>query len=172
MAAGATYTPIATTTLGSGQTSVTFSSIASTYSDLIVVMNYSQSGSEYPSLQFNGDTGTNYSWLDVGGNGTSAVSYSGNTVASIPFLGYVVSGSNWGNVIAHINNYANTNMWKTIVSYDGNPPNFLAATSGSTELMINTWRSTAAISSIQIGTNNGATYAAGSMFTLYGIKGA
>ena len=112
----ATYEPIATTTLGSSQGTITFSSIPSTYTDLVIVMNYSNGSSEYPSLQFNGDTGNNYSWRDLGGNGTSAVSYSGSNVASIPFLGYAVAGStNFGNVIAHINNYANTTTYKTVI---------------------------------------------------------
>ena len=35
----ATYTPIATTTLGSAQSSYTFSSISSAYTDLILIYN-------------------------------------------------------------------------------------------------------------------------------------
>ena len=57
-----TYTPIATTTLGSGQTSVTFSSISGTYTDLILIASASNTGGATNiRLQFNGDTATNYS---------------------------------------------------------------------------------------------------------------
>ena len=130
-----------------------------------VVMNYSNAGSEYPSLQFNGDTGNNYSWLDVAGNGTSAVSYSGTNVASIPFLGYVVSGSNWGNVIAHIQNYSNTSIYKSVIGRS----NYNASYA---EACIGLWRNTAAINSITITHYVSATYQTGSTFTLYGIKAA
>ena len=57
-----TYEPIATNTLGSAASSVTFSSIPSTYTDLIVVMNYANStGLADVFFRFNGDTGSNYS---------------------------------------------------------------------------------------------------------------
>ena len=142
-----------------------FRSIPATYTDLVIVMNYSQSGSEYPSLQFNSDTGNNYSWTDVGGNGTSAVSYRGSNVASIPFLGYAVSGgtNNVGNVIAHINDYANTTTYKTVIGRS----NYHASYA---EACVGLWRNTAAISSITITHYVSATYNSGSTFKLYGIE--
>jgi len=54
-----TYTPIATQTLSSAVTSVTFSSIPQTYTDLILVMNVTNSSATvYKALQFNTDTST------------------------------------------------------------------------------------------------------------------
>jgi len=63
MAAGATYEPIATTTVsGSSTSTVTFSSISGTYTDLVIIGNLgSQTTNAFPYLQFNGDTGSNYS---------------------------------------------------------------------------------------------------------------
>ena len=177
-----TYTPLATQTLASATATLSFTNISSAYTDLVLVVASRATWQTYPilKLQFNSDAGANYSYKWLGSASPTGANPTGGVASSVS-LAYPGPGLAGGMTDLpeafscaeiHINNYANTNMWKTIVSYDGNPPNFLAATSGSTELMINTWRSTAAISSIQIGTNNGATYAAGSMFTLYGIKGA
>ena len=57
MAAGSTYTPIATTTLGSAGT-ITFSSIPSTYTDLVIVLNGNGSrvaGTDDTGLRLNSD---------------------------------------------------------------------------------------------------------------------
>ena len=62
MAAGSTYTPIATTTLSSAQSSVTFSSLGS-YTDIILVYAGTGTSTDTQGIRFqvNGDTGTNYS---------------------------------------------------------------------------------------------------------------
>ena len=62
MAAGSTYTPIATQTLSSSVSNITFSSISGIYTDLILIVNIA----ETPSIgsfvfRVNGDSGNNYS---------------------------------------------------------------------------------------------------------------
>ena len=76
MAAGSTYTPIATNTLGSAQASVTFSSISGSYTDLVLIINAGTSdASEQDCLiRVNGDTGSNYSATYMYGTGSSAAS--------------------------------------------------------------------------------------------------
>jgi len=70
----ATYEPIATTTL-TGGTSYTFTSIPATYTDLVLVVNAATaSGSSNLAMQFNADTGSNYSFTRIFGNGSSASS--------------------------------------------------------------------------------------------------
>ena len=61
MAAGATYEPIATQTLASAAATITFSSIAATYTDLRLIFAKPIGGSSL-LLRFNSDTATNYSW--------------------------------------------------------------------------------------------------------------
>ena len=63
MAAGATYTPIATQTPGSNTASISFSSIPGTYTDLVLVIDnaFTASGGYSYSLSFNDDTASNYS---------------------------------------------------------------------------------------------------------------
>ncbi len=61
----ATYEPLATTTLGSAASSVTFSSISGSYTDLVVVFSGTAGGGNSNLiLTFNSDTGSNYSWTD------------------------------------------------------------------------------------------------------------
>ena len=51
-----TYQPIASVTLSSAQSSVTFSGIPQTYTDLVVVVSGYYSGTTYGSFQLNGDS--------------------------------------------------------------------------------------------------------------------
>ena len=74
----ATYEKIATTTLGSNTTSITFSSITQTYTDLVIIIGNAKTtvNTDGPILGFNADTGagTNYSWTFMQGNGSTAYS--------------------------------------------------------------------------------------------------
>lgn len=165
MAAGSTYTPIATTTLGSAAASYTFSSIPSTYTDLILVANTIMTAADYISIQVgNGsvDTGSNYSQTGIYGNGTTATSNRGSnqTTADVGYASTSVC-----NHIVHFQNYSNTSTNKTFLSRSNN-------TSIQTTAGVNLWRSTSAINTIKVLTYGGQTYAAGTTFTLYGIQAA
>ena len=77
MAAGITYTPIATTDVTSSVADVTFSSISGSYTDLVLIISpisTATSGVDI-AFQFNSDTGSNYSLTGLYGNGSSATSY-------------------------------------------------------------------------------------------------
>lgn len=167
--AGITYTPITSTTLGSAQTSVTFSSIPSTYTNLVLVLSGNQASNSSTNIQFNSDTGNNYSFTIVSGNGTSATSerVTNNSSINITNTGYMPSASSTFNTtIVHIHNYANTTTYKTILSRAG------AAGTG-TDTIVGLWRSTSAITDIKFRISNGSTNInTGSTFTLYGITAA
>ena len=166
MAAGATYEPIATTTLGTAATSYTFSSISGSYTDLVLVITGNTNNPTNPVFQFNGDTGTNYSSTFLSGNGTSATSgrTSSLSVLNPTNQGYMTSTSN-AVLISNIMNYSNTTTYKTVVSRSN------AAATG-TDATVGLWRNTAAITSITILTNSANTFSVGNTFTLYGIKAA
>ena len=162
----ATYTPIQTTTLGSAQASVTFSSFSG-YTDLVLVMQTSiSSGTQQNKLRFNGDTATNYSATILSGNGTSAIS-TGQVNNSSMLIGYDdYNTSAFGQMtIVNIQNYANTTTYKTAITRGANANTGVSATAGL-------WRSTAAITSITLLPSGGANYTAGSTFTLWGILNA
>ena len=162
----ATYEPIATTTLGSATSSITFSSIPSTYTDLVLITSAILASGGAANLlgQFNGDTATNYSTTYLAGNGTAASS-NRDTSNSVGWLGRL-SSSNWTSSITNIMNYANTTTYKTSVSR-GND------TSGLVIAYVSLWRATpAAINSIVLTNTSAVNFSIGSQFTLYGIKAA
>jgi hypothetical protein len=159
MAAGATYTPIATTTSSSSST-ITFSSIPSTYTDLVLVISGANSGSGVKSVQFNSDTGANYSCTTLIGNGSTA--YSGSY--STAYLDVWNAGTNDYNTIVQFQNYSNSTTYKTYLSRQN-------TAAVGTEAIVGLWRSTAAISTIaiNISSNNFGTT---TTFSLYGITAA
>ena len=167
MAAGSTYTPIATTTLGSAAASYTFSSIPSTYTDLILIAGNLSAASTNNAfkMQINSDTGTNYSNTFLAGNGSSATSGRNANADSLRgfdnpnILGPAV-------VTAHFMNYSNTSTYKTVLTR-------CSAAGYSTTAEVNLWRSTSAINSIKIFfATSGNDIQAGTTFTLYGIAAA
>jgi len=167
MAAGSTYTPIATNTLSSAASSVTFSSISGAYTDLVVVCNagVTASGGYTLAMQLNGDTGNNYSGTRLSGNGTTAASYRASNL-NYYFAGLNMPDTLTTNVIFHLMNYSNTTTYKTALIR-------MNDVGVGTAAMACLWRNTAAITSINLSAEVGATtLLAGSTFTLYGIAAA
>ena len=164
MPAGNTYEAIATNTVsGSSTTAVTFSSIPSTYTDLVLITNATASTSgQGMNLTFNGDTGSNYSSTRLYGNGSSATS---DRQTNGPFINFALGSFNNGQlVIANVMNYSNTTTNKTVTLRQNDASAFVGA-------LVGLWRSTAAINAITIQISGG-NYVAGSTFSLYGIKAA
>lgn len=163
-----TMIPIATNTLASSSTSVTFSNIPNSYTDLILVM-YAQRVSGNPSAEmlFNSDTGANYSFTNLLGNGTTATGYRGTASSIINLSYFTTSGSpNYSPFFTHIMSYSNTTTYKTIISKAGDAGSGIQITSGL-------WLSTSAINSITLRLASGTVgYGVGSVFTIYGIKAA
>jgi hypothetical protein len=167
MAAGATYEPIATTTLGSAQSSVTFSSISGAYTDLVIITNTavaSGTGAIYLRVG-NGsvDTGTNYSFTYMYGNGSTIQSGNASNRNEAVIDRHATSLT--GNGIASIMSYSNTTTFKSIIARGNESSNMSI-------VYANLWRSTSAINIITMLDENGANFAAGSTFTLYGIAAA
>lgn len=166
-----TYEPIATTTLSSGTGTVTFSSIPNTYTDLVLVTSVIGTTGDYLRVRFgNGsiDSGSNYSTTVLaasnGSGGPASYRYANNTVAYVIVEG-LTNSSNPSINVMNIFNYSNTSTYKTFI-------NRSAHTSGTvTETSVSMWRSTSAIDTVRVFQD---TYnmAAGSTFTLYGIKAA
>ena len=166
-----TYDPIATQTLGSAAGSVTFSSIPSTYTDLVLVVNARKDTSVTVDAfycRFNGDGATNYSWTSLAGDGSTA--YSERTsndsycrLANLP--GNNTGTLVFGTAIVNFQNYANTSTNKTMISRG-------STAGGEVMASVSLWRSTAAINSFVLYTAGLGNWASGSSFTLYGIKAA
>jgi len=158
----ATYEPIATTTLGTTQNQVDFSSISGSYTDLVLIMNGGVTSSADIWLRMNGDTGSNYSRTRLYGDGSSNAS-SRNSAASSIFVSVGAVGAN-SVMVTQIMNYSNSTTYKTTVTRH-NSSTYLSASVGL-------WRSTSAITSLTLKAEAADTFTVGSTFTLYGVKAA
>ena len=164
MAAGATYEPIATTTLGSATGVIDFTSIAATYTDLKLIL-IGDLTAPYYTLTFNNDTATNYSATELG-------EFNGNTVFSSRTTS--VAGFNPGatygfSTMFHTYNfmsYAGSTYKTSLMRLDSSP-----VADDRTSASVFLWRSTAAINRITL-TTPYYTFTAGLVATLYGIKAA
>lgn len=161
MPAGRTYTPIARTTLSTAASTVTFSSISGSYTDLVLVINSKTSSNVDIYYRLNSDTGSNYSDTRLYGNGSVAGSDRNTSQTSARFG---TTNTEFGTIVLNLQNYSNSNTYKTSISRAGEV-NWGTVTHASS------WRSTAAVTSVQVLTGSG-TFSIGSTFTLYGIAAA
>lgn len=166
MPAARTYEPIATTTLGSTATTVSFTSIPGTYTDLVLVTSIkATSANTNQWMRFNSDSGTNYSNSNLYGTGTSPLSTRQTSQDKINSVlsGYLVTTQNCPGIY-NIMNYSNTTTFKTMISRFNN-------TGVLVQAQTSLYRSTSAITSIEIFTTPDS-FAVGSILTLYGITAA
>lgn len=165
----ATYEPIATTTLGSTNTTVTFSSIPSTYTDLrLVFIGLSASGAPDVYIRFNSDTSSIYSGTYLQGNGTTASSFftSSQTAADIS-AGVGWSTTTYSFLTLDIFSYTGS-TFKTFLNSETADRNG----SGALTRVVGSWRSTSAINRIDLTFSNAGSFAVGTTATLFGIKAA
>ena len=158
-----TYEPIATTTASGGETSISFTSISGTFTDLVLVSNVLATTPYELFVQFNNDTATNYSVTLLQGDGSSAASFRETNKERIG-AAYSTS-TNPTAAITQIQNYSNSTTYKTVLSRS-------SAASSAAIAYVGLWRSTAAITSIQLKLTATKTFSAGATFTLYGIASA
>lgn len=167
MPAGATYEPIATTTLGSSASTITFSSIPNTYTDLRLVLLAQTASVVGATLTVNGST-SGYSRTSVNGNGSTASASSTTSATGIPLgsgNGLAITSENaWTFIELDFMSYAGS-TFKTILHKWSNDKNG----SGQSILQIGQWQSTSAITSINFAITG---MVAGTTATLYGIKNA
>jgi hypothetical protein len=155
-----TYEPIATTTLGSAASSVTFSSISAAYTDIVMVFNGSLSVGSGLTFQVNGAT-SGFSDTFLIGYGSSATSGRDSNVTSSFFADIGTTNST---AILNFMNYSNTTTFKTVLSRGSAAGNGVSASVGL-------YRSTSAITEIKILSPSG-NITTGSTFNLYGIASA
>lgn len=166
----ATYTPIATQTLASDQSSVVFNSIPQGYTDLVLIANtrINQSGSSEIYCAPNGVTTANKGFTYLLGNGTSASSGRSTNDSYIRIgngAGTSTASGTFATSVVNFMNYSNTTTYKTILSRGSDATN-------ATEAIVGLFPSTSAISSLTIVGNGLVNILTGSTFTLYGIQAA
>jgi hypothetical protein len=165
----ATYTFIASSTVGSGGASdVTFSSIPSTYTDLVIQVSARSTESDNASslrCYYNGDA--THSALELRGIGSAVASY---TVAYAQ-AGYIAASlstaNTFGTSTIYIPNYANTSYNKSSSADTTQSSNTFAE--NYAVLSARLWSSTSAITSVTLKPALGS-WVQYSTFQLYGIK--
>jgi hypothetical protein len=168
MPAASTYEAIATYTATAAISDYTFSSIPSTYTDLVLILRTRTTSSGCAvAMRFNGSSTSNYTWNYMSGNGTSmGAGFSGPSS-----YGPVGWSGNFGDTqslfIVNINSYSSgTDRFKSWVSRSG------SATT-QTELLVGAWSKDpkATISEINLFPTTG-NFVTGTNITIYGIKAA
>jgi hypothetical protein len=164
------FESIATNLLASNTQTVTFSSIPSTYKHLQLRIRGNSNGG--PKIRYNSSsTGYSEHYLQGQGSAASAGGSTGNSEWG-PF-GSLISGGGGGLsgqenfYLIDIQDYASTSKNKVARAASG----FDANGSGYIKLGSSLWANTAAINAIEINSDTGSVWYAGTVFSLYGIKG-
>jgi hypothetical protein len=169
------YDSLATVTLSASTASITFAGIPTGYKHLqIRILARSDRASNYASninLQFNGDTGSNYSSHDVNGSGATAYAEAATSQSNIAMqriTGASAAANIFGTVIADIVDYGATTKYKTVRWLGGFDNN---STQGEIYFGSGLWMNTSAITSITMQTISGSyNFTQYSQFALYGVK--
>ena len=160
----ATYEKIQSTTLGSAASSITFSSIGSGYTDIrisFVIIGGAGTAGQF-DITYNNDTTSLYSITRLYGDGSSAGSSRYSGTALYPCQN---GFSSTPPVFATIDlfSYAGSTFKTALITYSND-----ANGSGSAERSVGLYRSTSAITRIDLG-GVGGTFAIGTTATVYGI---
>lgn len=160
--------PLGVFTLASSQATVEFTNIPQTYTHLQLRTNFLCSATNNPHIRVGGssiDTGSNYSWHHLYGDGSSALN-NGSGGQSFVYCGYSQNSSNPNVSVIDILDYRNVNKNKTmriLAGQDNNGGGEVALWSGSW------YNSSTAIQSIRFSAPSG-NFNANSSFALYGVQ--
>ena len=164
------YESIQTVSLGANQTTITLSSIPSTYTHLQVRALFRTSiGTNNWDLRIrmNSDTGSNYTHHSIRGDGSSA-NAEGNASQVYMWINRAApSDANiFGVAVIDILDYTNTNKYTTMRALSGQDRN------GAGQITLNSglWMNTAAVNTLTFTLASG-DFTQYSQFALYGIKG-
>jgi hypothetical protein len=167
-----TMTLIETKTLGTDQSSVSFTSIPQDGTDLLLVHSAKVNDASISAdlvIQFNGDTGANYSFRRLNGTGATATSDTGSSNALFflagPATGTTATSNTFGTGQMYIPNYTGTTAKSG--SYDGVIENNATSTTMAIGAVLYT--GTSAITSLLVRAFSGNNILTGSTFSLYKI---
>jgi hypothetical protein len=171
-AGGSAYDLLETTLITTTTASVTFSNL-NNYSDYkhlqirAVMQDNATTNLNRMDLQFNSDTGANYTYHYVNGNGSTVSSSAGTSQNKLQFFD-VINGtgdtSRFGVAILDILDFSNTNKNTTVRCIGGG----ISSSENDISLGSGLWLNTAAVTSISI--FGAFSYTANSRFSLYGVK--
>jgi len=167
--------PLGMVQVGSaGAADITFSSIPSTYTHLqirVLARTTTVTSFDAIGLQFNAETSSVYTLHTLLGNGSSVTAFASTPESQISLdkaAGASIGSNIFAGIVCDILDYKSTNKFKTTRSLGGVDNNG----TGVIHLTSGLWRSTNAVSSIKLYSQNGGNFAQYTSIALYGIKGA
>lgn len=169
-----TYTLISSTTVGSGgSANIEFTSIPSTYTDLVLKLsvrnNWNLASYQYVFTVNNSATGYNRRFVYGDGVGTDTNSASNESSTRFSFeQSTAYTANTFANIEMYFSDYATTSTYKSQISSYANENN--ATSCYAVGMNNNTWSNTAAITSIKIEPVSATNFLQYSTAYLYGIK--
>jgi hypothetical protein len=156
-------------TIGTAQAAIEFTSIPSTFTDLVVLLSSTSSGqNDSLIVRFNNDTENNYSWRRLFGSGSgggSSDSASSTNALLGPQISTTISTTTFGNISIYIPNYSGSTSKSA--SFDGvTEANAATAIQG---LLAGLYTPTTEITAITLRTFFGNNFSIGTTASLYGI---
>jgi hypothetical protein len=172
-----TFELIASSTVGSGgAASIDFSSIPSTYTDLVVKLcgrGTSAAINAEVRVTFNGSSASNYSWRQVQGNSSvaSSTNFSSQSYVRVGYVPDTSATSNtFNNLEFYVPNYAGSTA-KSLSSDSTQENNTTAGGEAIMQLIAGLWSLTSAITQVTLSLSSG-NFAQHSTAYLYGVKNA
>lgn len=164
------FESIATYSSINGLNTVTFSNIPQTFKHLQIRTSTVATTDGYIESRFNADSGSNYAWHILTGQGSaaSASAQTSQTKLRITAFNNQMDTTNPYVSITDILDYTNTNKHTTIRTLSGKDSNG----AGDINLISGVWLNSAAVTSIELflSPTSAKTYLTGSHIALYGIK--
>ena len=156
-----TYDLLDSVTLSSSASSVTFSSIDQSYRDLVLIVEALGNASSAANVlvTFNSDSGSNYTYLGMSGNGSTASAFTGTSTS---ISGFGSDGTTRVLSSFQINDYSATDKHKPVLVRANQPGSVVQA-------RVARWANTSAITTVTITDNLANGYSVGSTFYLYAI---
>ena len=164
-----TYTLIDKVILGSSQSSVEFTSINQSYTNLLLKLSVRDNASAVGNnILFKINSGTtSQSIRFISGDGSSTPNSANDTPIYFTSNGNTSTSSTFSNMEIYIHNYASTSLHKSL-SVDSVSEN--NGTLAYAQLVAGLYASNTQITSILFNANGGVNFLTGSSFYLYGIK--
>jgi len=155
---------------------ITFSGIPGSHSDLMLTIRGSGADSGLLTnmgIQFNGDVAADYDYTFASGSGTTVSAFSASAVTNMyagSLPGATATAGSSGQAVVYIVGYAGTSLDKNLTVDNG-----WLETQGTTTTyfkrgVFGQWRSTAAITSVTVLNQSGSNFNAGTRFTLYALN--
>ena len=161
------YIPIATTTLASSTSTISFAGIPADYRDLRLVISakaVEANGTIF--MRLNGDSAANYNHVQMAGNGSATHSEANSGFSSFR-LGYnynLITNTHFNSSTVDLLDYSVTDKHKSILIRTNESSLATFAVAGR-------YASTTAVSGILLYPGGFTNFAAGSTFSLFGILG-